>query len=305
MTVQDYTLICAIGTPLTAQDELHVEGLEVHVHDQWEGGATGILAGGTMGAMQLLTDEVYSQLLHHAVRFSRGQGQVMAGIGDTSLARTTERARTAAEAKVDAVVVLCPFFIKFSQEQLIDYFVAVADRSRLPTYLYDLPAMTGTALELETVARLSEHPNIVGIKCSREVNFIRRLIEMDLPKFKVIAAQAELVDMFLGHGYRRHLDGVFSLAPAWAREIFRAADAGDWDGAARMQRRFSKLLAILKHYGVFPTFSAILNARGVPGSFAPAPYSPLASDAREQVMREPVVLELIERYSMSPSPVQG
>jgi 4-hydroxy-tetrahydrodipicolinate synthase len=194
--LKDYSLISAIGTPLSEQEDLHVEGLEHHVHDQWAGGVTGILAGGTMGAMQMLTADVYSRLLRHAVQFSRGRGEVMVGIGDTSLARTMERAQMAADAKADAVVVLCPYFIKFTQEQLIGYFTAVAARSRLPVYLYDVPARTGTAIEPETVARLSEHHNIVGIKSSREVNVIRRLIEMDLPGLTVIAAQPELLACF-------------------------------------------------------------------------------------------------------------
>jgi 4-hydroxy-tetrahydrodipicolinate synthase len=300
--VGDHTLICAIGTPVSRQEDLHVEALELHVHDQWTGGVTGILAGGTMGAMQMLADSTYAHLLRYSVQFSRGRGEVMAGIGDASLARTLERSRIAAEAKADAVVVLCPYFISFTQDELIAYFTAIADRAALPVYLYDLPALTRTALEPETVAHLAKHPNIAGIKVSRDVSHIRRLIELDLPGFRVIAAQAEVVDLLLRHGYRRHLDGVFALAPAWATEIFAAADAGDWAAAARAQRRFGMLLTVLKRYGVFQTFGAILNARGIPGSFAPAPLRPLDPAAIDAVLNEPIVRELAERYPVASPP---
>jgi 4-hydroxy-tetrahydrodipicolinate synthase len=294
--VNSHTLICAIGTPLTEQETLHGDGLELHVHDQWAGAATGILVGGTMGAMQMLADSTYIDLLRHAVQFSRGRGEVMAGIGDTSLARTVQRAEVAAAAKADAVVVLSPYFIPVAQDELVAYFSAVADRSALPVYLYDLPALTRTTLEPETIARLAKHPNIVGIKCSRDVCHIRRLVELDLPNFRVIAAQAECVDILLRHGYRQHLDGVFALAPFRASEIFVAADTGDWDAAARAQATFVTLLTILRRHGVFQTFGAILNARGIPGSFAPAPLRPLDAATHDAVLQEPSVRELAERH---------
>src|SRR6185503_7691538 len=80
--------ISALGTPLTDSGELHAAGLEAHLDDQWTHGIGGVLVAGTMGMMQLLTDETYRQLALRASEFSKGRGEVMVGAGDCSFHRT-------------------------------------------------------------------------------------------------------------------------------------------------------------------------------------------------------------------------
>jgi len=104
------------------------------------------------GAMQLLTDATYRRLVDAAIRISKGQGEVMVGVGDCGLARTRQRIELLNQYSVDGVVILTPYFFRFSQPELVAYFNALADESRNPVFLYDLPTLTGTKLELATVA---------------------------------------------------------------------------------------------------------------------------------------------------------
>jgi 4-hydroxy-tetrahydrodipicolinate synthase len=254
---------------------------------------TGVLVGGTMGAMQLLTEETYRRLIESAIEFSRGKGEVMAGAGDTSFARTRERILFLNTKKLDGTVVLSPFFIRFGQSELIDYFIALAEVSKHPLFLYDLPGITGTQLTLETVKQLARHPRIRGIKCSGDLGTTRQLLDAAPTGFRVIVAQADLVDILLRHGVREHLDGVFSLAPFWIKAIERAAAKSDWETAAAYQQRVSALLRVLKKEGVFQTYSFLLNERGIPGSFMPAPIRSLSDDERAAILREQVVRELL------------
>jgi 4-hydroxy-tetrahydrodipicolinate synthase len=299
--MSNISLIAAIGTPLTEEHTLHHEGLESHISDQWSNGMTGLLVGGTMGAMQMLTGAAYRQLVEQSIRFGAGRGEIMIGVGDTSFARTRERIGFLNEHRVDGVVILTPFFLKFSQAELIAYFSALADVSGNPVFLYDLPGLTGTRLEFETVMRLADHPNIRGIKCSGEFGQSRQLLDHAPGGFRVIVAQADLVDVLLRSGVAEHLDGVFSLAPAWVKSIADAAAAGDWEAAAQRQRRLSDLLRVLKQYGVFQVYSALLNARGIPGNFAPAPLRSLGEAELAAVKAEPVVQELLAAESEAPA----
>ncbi len=255
---------------------------------------TGVLVGGTMGAMQMLTDATYRSLVDHCIEFSRGRGEVMVGVGDTGQSRTLERIQFLNERKVDAVVVLTPYFFRFSQAELIAYFKSLADRSRNPVFLYDLPVLTKTGLELDTVRELATHPKIGGIKCSGDSSLTRQLIDSVPSDFRVVVAQAHLVDLLLRHGIREHLDGVFSLAPSWVKAIKTAAEAEDWVAAAAAQKRLSALLAVLHKYGVFPTFTLLANAREIPGNFMPAPFASLTEAQIAQVLDEPVVRELLQ-----------
>ncbi len=170
-------LISAICTPLTDDDALHADGLAAHLDDQWRHGIHGVLVGGTMGLMQLLDDAVYTDLVRHAVQFTRGRGEILVGVGDTSFRRTLNRIRSVEEFDIDGVVALSPYFYQLGQADLVAYFQGLADQSKKPLYLYDLPQRTKTILELETVLKLSKHPNIRGIKCSGEWTATRRLMD--------------------------------------------------------------------------------------------------------------------------------
>jgi len=286
--------ISAICSPLTATDSLHEEGLASHLDAQWNNGIHGILVAGTMGLMQLLKDDTYEALCRRSIELTEGRGEVMIGAGDTSLSRTLARVEFLNSLKgVDAVVVLSPFFMSFSQTELFDYFTAVADASKAPLYLYDVPHWTRSKIELSTVVRLAEHRNIKGIKCSDQFVSTRLLIDAVPDDFRVIVAQPLLVDALLKFEVHEHLDGMFALAPKWTHALGTAADQGDWKTAALYQRKIAQLAALLPKYGVFPAATGILNAQGTAGTFGPRPYLMLNQQGQSQLLAEPIVKELL------------
>ena len=285
------TYICsAIGTPLTVDETLHREGLYAHLEDQRGAGINGVLVAGTMGAMPLLTGRTYEDLVRQSVSAWRASGELLVGVGDFSLARTKERLRIVNELKVDGAVVLSPFFLKYSQSELIDYFESVARESRAPVYLYDLPQRTGVALDIETVARLAEHPNIAGIKCSGDIAQVRRLCDtLRGSNFRVIVAQSTMIDVLLRAGFNEHVDGIYCIVPKIVCGIRSAAENSDWDLAAKRARVLDDLLTVIVNYGVFPAMTVLLNRRGIAGNYAPRPHQPLPAEASERLLSDPAV----------------
>ena len=294
---QGATLISAIGTPLDHDELLHADGLSAHLDDQWSNGITGLLVAGTMGLLQLLRDETYSALVRRSVEFSGGQGEVLVGAGDCGFARTRDRIAFLNTQKVDGVVVLAPYFLTFSQTELLDYYRALADHSRAPLYLYDLPQRTKCKIELSTALALAKHPNIRGAKCSDEPTYARKLrdaLDADgRADFRIIIAQSGMVDVMLHGFFREHLDGMFAIAPRWTSEIVEAAAKDDWAAAAEWQRRLNGLAALLGRYGVFPSMTAMLNARGIPGNFCPRPIKQLDDAGRDALLAEPIMTEYL------------
>lgn len=293
-----YQFVTAIGTPLSAEDDLLIKGLEAHLADQEAAGIRSLLVGGTMGAMQLLSDAVWRRLVEACVSLNRGRFELLIGAGDTSFARTRDRIDFLNNlSTIDGVVVLSPFFLKFSQSELIDYYDALASHSRAPLYLYDLPALTGISLTVDTVIRIAEHRNIAGIKCSGDFSETRRLIDTAGTRLRVIVAQPQLIDVLLRAGIREHLDGMFALAPSWISRIGQACVKGNWEDGARLQRQLNCVRSSMIAQGVWASFTAIMNARGIPGRFAPRPMQMFDAAqletflAREEIatlIREPV-----------------
>lgn len=291
---QHALLITAMGTPLTDDREnLHEQGLAAHLDDQYDGGIRSLLVAGTMGMMQLLSDKAYQDLCRRTVELNRGRFEVLAGAGDASLARSRDRIEFLNTLKLDGVVLLTPYFIQFSQDELLDYFRALADISKAPVLLYDLPARTRSKVELNTVLELAKHPNIKGIKVSDEPAYTRQLIDLVPKNFRIVMAQPDLVDVFLRHGVGEHLDGMFAAAPHWTSAIIRNGLEGNWPAAADYQQRLSGLKRALIKYNILPAFSALLNARGIPGNFAPLPYRALTAAQREKMLAEPIVQQLL------------
>jgi dihydrodipicolinate synthase/N-acetylneuraminate lyase len=280
----------ALGTPLTESESLHQSGLAAHIEAQKRAGIDGLLVAGSMGVMPLLSTTTYCELVRVCAQEWQ-QGELLVGVGDLSLARTKDRLAMLDEFKVDGVVVMAPYFMKFSTPELVDYFTFVANVSRRPVYLYDLPQRTGVALSVETVLRLSEHPNIVGIKCSGDVAQIRRLVDsLNGANFRVIIAHPMLIDVLLRSGFNEHVDGIFSIAPQLARQIECEACVGNWEGAALKTRLLNDLLMTVVSYGVFPAMTELLNWQSVPGNFAPMPSSKLTPESRERLLAEPAVV---------------
>jgi 4-hydroxy-tetrahydrodipicolinate synthase len=184
--------------------------------------------------------------------------------------------------------------LSYSQADLTPYFEALAVESNAPIYFYDLPQRTGISLEVETVLRLAHHPNIAGIKCSGDLGQARRLIDaLEGSNFRVIVAQAPLIDVLLRAGIGEHVDGVYCIVPQLVRGIFTAAAQTDWELAAKRSRALQGLLGLLRKYGVFAAMTAILNYRGIAGNFAPRPHQPLSAATAEELISEPALHEAL------------
>jgi len=287
-------LISAILTPLNDDDTLHLDGLARHLEDQWRNGITGVLIAGSMGVMQLLDDATYRDLVRHGTQLAHGRGEVLVGAGDTSFKRTLQRIEYAEQFDIDGIVVLSPFFATLGQADLIVYFEGLADRSGKPIYLYDLPIATRTSLQLETVLRLSKHPNIRGIKCSGEWTATRRLMDHVDKGFRVVPAQCDILDMLVRCDVNSNLDGIYAVLPDLSVGIVEAAERGDYALAAVKQRQLTEFRQmILTKYPLFPASKAVLNVRGVPGKFYPAPIKPLDPGQLERFFAEPLIRELV------------
>jgi 4-hydroxy-tetrahydrodipicolinate synthase len=282
-------LISAIGTPLNSDETVHVEGLDRLLSLQWDAGIDGVLVAGTMGLLQLLREQTYMRLIEHGVRFCKGKGEILVGVGDAGFARTADRIGYVNGLSVDGVVALPPYLVRFRQEELLDYFRALADISKAPLFLYDLPSLTGVKLDVATVFELSKHPNIAGIKCSGDLSDALDLIGSVDANFRVIVAQADQVDILCEQGIANHLDGVFSLVPEWTKEIAAASESGDWVVAAEAQQRLSGILRLLREYGVFPAYHELMHVREIPGLFAPKPFHLLSESQRSSLMSQPLV----------------
>lgn len=286
-------LISAICTPLHPNGDLHAEGLHSHIEAQLTAGIDGILAAGTMGLMQMQTDATYDRLIEESARAVSGRCQLWIGVGDTSLIRTMARIRVAEQYPVDGLVVLTPYFIRFNEEELLRYFLELADAANKPIYLYDLPDLTGTALSMDLIQRVVAHPNVHGLKCTRTWEWTTELFDKLSAKTHVIPAQPLRVADLIRLGVPDNLDGLFAIFPNHSRALADAADRGDWETAATLQADLSAFLDTAREKSLFGAVTVVLNTMDVPGIMAPAPIYQLSAAERAALLDQELIRRLI------------
>lgn len=271
-------------------ESLNVESLAIHIEEQVQAGFAGLLVGGTMGLMQLLCDKTYRDLIEQGVRLGDRRVEMLVGVGDTSFARTCDRITFAQQFDVDGLVVLTPSWWKYNNEELLQYYRALADFAKKPIYLYDLPGLTGVSIDLELMKKLAEHPNIAGIKCSGAWQGTRELMDSLEGQLRVIPAQPLLMDQLIRLGVQDNLDGIYSIFPELTVKILKAAESEQWEQAKRLVQDLSEILVVLRRYGVMAAAFAVLNARGIESAALPRPLQLLDRDQQEKILSEPAIV---------------
>ena len=156
-------VITALITPFQ-EGELDEAGLRENIWFQLEEGISGLLALGTTGELPTLTLDEQERVMRIVIQEAKGKVPVLINVGDNCTQRTIEKAKQAEKWGADFLLAVTPYYNRPSQEGLLRHFQALAAATALPILLYHHPARTGVSLTIETLLRLAEIPNIVGIK---------------------------------------------------------------------------------------------------------------------------------------------
>jgi 4-hydroxy-tetrahydrodipicolinate synthase len=158
-------LLSAMVTPFQADGSLDVDGAaELATWLVDEQGHDALVISGTGGESPTTTDAEKETLLRVVVEAVGDRAKIVAGVGTNNTAHTVELSRAAEKAGAHGLLVVTPYYNKPPQAGLIRHFTTVADAVGLPILLYDIPHRAGVPIATETLVRLAEHPNIVGVK---------------------------------------------------------------------------------------------------------------------------------------------
>jgi 4-hydroxy-2-oxoglutarate aldolase len=211
---------------------------------------------------------------------------LIVGAGQQSTVGTIKEIKNAARSGADAVLVITPYFYRtaITQDTLINYYKAVADEAPVPVLLYSMPPLTGIKIEPETVARLSEHKNIIGVKdSSNDVVGFRRTVELCPPDFAVMTGNGTVLLDALRAGATGGILAVGCVVPDVCVEIFRAFGAQDFARAERLQEQLTPLAAaVTTKYGI-GGLKAALDLAGYRGGAVRAPLRAPNDAARAEI----------------------
>ncbi len=201
-----------------------------------DGGVHGIFVAGTTGEYSMLSDSQWSDLLNATVASARGRVPVLMGITRDSTAETVAAAEQAGEAGADIVVANTPAYFGVNQSEVAAHFERVADASPLPVMLYNIPQNTGNPIGYDTVMRLSDHPNIMGLKDSSGALEGLRYLKRRLGDgaFGVYLGTDVLGDVCIQLGLDGTVPSVANVVPRLVVDAWDAAESGDFERSGRL-----------------------------------------------------------------------
>ncbi|MDH5357335.1 MAG: 4-hydroxy-tetrahydrodipicolinate synthase [Gammaproteobacteria bacterium] len=218
----------ALVTPMRADGSLDSDCLHKLVEFHISNGTDAIVAVGTTGESATLTVEEHCDVIREVVQQVNGRIPVIAGTGANSTTEAIELTQSAKDLGVDAVLLVTPYYNKPTQEGLFLHYKAISEAVDIPQILYNVPSRTACDLLPETVARLANIPNIIGIKeATGDLSRVEQIKALCGDKLELYTGEdANTVDFILAGG-----QGVISVtanvAPAAMHEMCAAALAGN------------------------------------------------------------------------------
>lgn len=247
----------AIVTPFDASGHLDEEGLRRNIRFQITSGIDGIVPLGSTGEAPTLSSQEKERVINIAMEEAKGKVPIIIGTGSYATQQTIENTRLAENLGADMALVVSPYYNKPTQEGLYRHFKAVAESSSLPIIIYNVQGRTGQNVSVETIKRLADLPNIVGVKeASGNISQIGEVIEIiarHRPEFSVLSGDDNLTFPLMTLGGDGVISVVSNLVPKEIKMMIQAIASKDYEQARTM------------HYHLMPLFrGAFIETNPIP-----------------------------------------
>lgn len=275
-----------IPTPFDDQGTLDLARLRAAVPRWMASPLSGLVVLGTNGEAGLITDDEAARVIAEARALMPADRTLIAGTARESTAAAVAAAKQAGALGADAVLVRTPCFFKgqMTGAAFERHYTAVADASPVPVLLYNFTAATGVNLLPDTVARLSTHPNIAGIKESgSDIGQLADLAALASPNFSVLAGSASTLFAALSVGVSGAILALSALLPEACTTLVALVRAGKLDDARALQRRVLPLAKLISTGHGVPGLKAALALTGIDAGFPRAPLAPAPAAAVDQL----------------------
>lgn len=286
MSIAFKGIVPALITPMTQAEDVDEAGLRELVDRLIDAGVHGLFVLGTNGEFIALSEAEKLRVAAIAVDQARGRVPVIAGTGAYATRDVIELNHKMQDAGVDAVSVITPYFNGATQAELFTHYERIAQGTSLPVVLYTIPAKTGITLNVDTVRRLSEIPNIRGIKDSGgDFDRLVQLINLRRDDFAVFTGTDSMILWTLIAGGDGAVAATTNAVPSVVMSIWNNFQSGDIDAARRAQES----LRALRDAFALGTMPVVLKTAatmlGMPAGPARSPVQPLDDAARERLVK--------------------
>lgn len=282
----------AIITPFK-NGKVDYEAFAKHIEWQIAEGINGIVVAGTTGEGSTLTDAEHKEVIKFCVDTVAGRVPVIAGTGSNDTSYAIALTKHACEVGADAMLLITPYYNKATQNGMIASFNAIADASTKPCILYNVPSRTGCNLLPASVAKLSEHKNIVAIKeACGNISQVAELAALCGDKIDIYSGNDDQIVPIMSLGGKGVISVLSNIAPKDTVAICDEFFAGNIKKSAEIQLEYLELInALFCEVNPIPAKAAVA-AMGFCENSLRLPLTPMEAE------HEAKLLALMKKHSI-------
>lgn len=278
-------------TPLSSQNELDHEGTTRLINHLLSGGVHGIFLLGTTGEGPSLSERLKREFISFVSKEVSGKVPIVVGISNTSFVESINLAGFCADNNIDAVVITPPFYYPAGQQELIEYFTHLTRELPLPLLVYNMPAMTKIHMHIETVKKIADTDEVIGIKDSsgNMIYYHELLNEMKGKEdFITLIGPEELLAESVIFGGSGGIPGGANVFPKLYVDTYEAARNNDLKSVRALQHKIFILREIYScgaySSSLIKGIKCALKSLGICNDFMAEPFNSFGEIQRTQII---------------------
>ena len=271
-------------SPLNSDGEVRADVLTRLVDDLIAAGVHGVVPLGSTGEFAYMNNEQRLAVVQTTVAAARGRVPVIAGVASCATADAVAQARACEAAGADGILAVMDVYFPVDGAGVVAYFQAIAEAVNLPVVLYTNPNFQKAALDLDSIARLSQVPNIVALKdASTNTGRLLSVLNRVDGRLDVFAASSHITAAVMLIGGKGWMAGPACLVPRQSVRLYELCRAGDWDAAMALQRQLWGINQVFARYNPAACIKGGLQLQGYDVGDPLSPQAPLSVAGHEAV----------------------
>lgn len=280
-------VIPPLATPLTDDHKIDVPNLRRLVNYVIDGGSSGVFVMGSTGEFPFFSREVRRSIIETVVDETNGRVPVLAGISDAGTELAIMNTKDAEEVGADAIVCTLPYYFATPQESaILEHFRSVAQSTKLPMAMYNIPSTVKTFIKVNVVVKLAEEGTAKSIKDS-STDFIHfqdlTYALRHMPKFRIFQGSEFQIGASVLMGAHGGVLGVANLAPRLCVQLYEAAARGDAAQTRELQRQVTALSQLF--WTGESVVGSLKAALSIVGLCSPITSIPMPSASEGSIMK--------------------
>jgi 4-hydroxy-tetrahydrodipicolinate synthase len=232
----------ALITPFK-EGKIDWQSLDALVDFHIKNGTNGIVPCGTTGESATLDHREHHEVVQRVIKAVNKRVPVIAGTGSNSTGEAVELTRGAEKAGADGALLISPYYNRPTQEGIYQHYKKVAESVGIPIIVYNIPARTGSKIEPETLARLSEIKNVAGVKeATGSVEQAIDVIRLCGDDLAVYSGEDSLTFSLMALGGKGVISTVANIVPKEMSQLTEACLKGNWESGRKLQLKLIPLI---------------------------------------------------------------